>query len=442
MSLLKGVTAVSSPLKRRRDQSGLHNYPGSSTEEGVSPDEERNHNAARIASAISGEILSSISVITESKARPRKRSHANHGRVEISNQFPTPRMTVASSIVSSEWSPASEQYNGDSTKITASGPCSTSDLFVINKLNDIRNSFDGWLQSMSSKAKPLGQGDASPTVQLMSEMSAQAFAPEPKIEVEPRDCKRDIEPSFRHNNKRPEYPCRWSACNEAFGSISQLRRHVTNDHQTIDHCYQPSRYICLWGRCSWSRILAFATKELWMDHLDTSHCLIGLQAPRNGEKNPEKPVSSSPESQDLSLRSPTDSNQKIEGLGSDRPQGPAGTQADPIALSSQETSSSTVALFDTKDSDDYESSPSNATAQESQESHLSLSTSAFESQSSGHLNPKHRPKDLHANTERSTKKLKHRKEAYRAARRTGGLGWAETELVSSSGGHGELEEEL
>ena len=447
MSLLKGEKTASKTLKRRRDESTPHDYPGSSTEKDTPSDEECDKSVARNASMISDKIPSNVFTVPEYEARPRKRSRTSQDLVGILNQCPTPLRSVTSSTDSPKYTRAKQHGNGCPMKTT------TLDLTILpndhspkDRLNDIRSSFEGWLQPQASKTGVHAQGNSGPTFQLTSEMSVVASTPERKPKVKWKESGISANPTIRYGNPRGKgYRCKWHKCNEKLDLLSHLRWHVFQNHQPIDNSYQSSKYTCRWGGCSRLDTPIFPTKELWMDHLDVSHNLARLRTPCKAKKGHEKKSKlDSQMSQESSFRPPIDGTHRTEESGSDQPQLPAGTQADPITLSSQETSTCAVALSQMIYPDDHHqgSSPNNATAHESQESHLSISTTAFESQSSHPLHTKNRAEDLYAGREITTSKINHRKEAYRAAKRIGGLEWADMGLVSSSVGHGVLEEEF
>ena len=443
MSLLKGEKATS--MKRRRDESSPQDFPGSSTEEEMSSDEERGKDATRTTSTTSHKILNNRFVVLEPEARPRKRSRTSQEPVEISIQCPTLRISLPSGTRSPQCPCASQHYNGSPKGTTASNPkILPNERLSTHRIDDIRSSLEGWLGPRSPETEVHAQGNSGPTFQLMSETSVAASAPKREVEVNHKDPRISVGPSPRcGESKRNYYHCRWHMCNESFYQVSQLPWHVFHDHQPIDDSYQSSRETCLWRKCSGPTPPAFSAKELWMVHLEDCHHVDMSEMTRYSGKETEKPKFDSQESQDLSFRPSTDSSDDDETTGLDRPQGPAGTQADPISVSSQETSGTAIALPETQDpnGNGHESSSNNAAAHESQESHVSVSTSAFESQQS-HQNKQSTMEDHHSNMENRPSKTQHRKEAYRAAKRTGGLGWAEMELVSSSGGHGEVEKEL
>lgn len=444
MSLLKGEKVISGKtLKRRTGESSSHNYAGSSTEEDVDSDQEHNQDITLVTPTGSHGTKNSTYAVPEAGERPRKHSRISQEPVRGLSQYPTPQMTMSSRNTSkcphSLQKPADGPRNSDILRKSA--PFNTH----LSKLerSDFRSSFDGWLKTLGSKPKLPTQGEADPTLQLTSELNTAVFTLKREIKKEFNDRSPSTQPLSKDRNTTKGYRCRWAKCSELFNLLPKLRQHVIQKHDEPKG--STGLYICLWGTCSKLKAPIYYTEELWIIHLEGRHNLNGLRMLRKGqEKLDRKPETEAREAQDFASSPLAEVADDTENPHLNRIQDPAGTQTHLICLSSQETSSSTTAssLLSTTHfvTDDQEATLDNEPAHGSQDSHVSVSTSAFESQP-------FRDQQLTTEENRSTtniftQKIKHRKEACKAAKGTGALVWGEVNLVSSRGGHGELELEL
>ncbi len=453
MGLLKGNEVASlKDMKRRRDESSSQDYPGSSTEEDVDSNWENDQNATLAEPTGSDRIRNNTYAVPVYPKRPRKRSRTSQESIKDPIQCPTPRMSLAS--------------NGNSSKCLCAGPkgadgprkidnlrniSQPNHLAPKREMSDLRSSFEGWLKTRGSKTKPvLAQGDADPTLQLTDELSTAASTTTRRVGDETRSARFSAKPSLIDRTIRTEYPCRWQMCSETFDLLPKLRQHVFQNHQHNGQTGLSLGHTCLWGRCSRPSTPAYCTEELWKDHLDKFHGLNRSRRRSKGkydiDKNPE-PISQA--SRANAYHTSIDWADDTHDPHPDPLQHSAGTQAHPISLSSQATSTSATgsSLFQTNNPriDGYEVALDHEPAPKSQDSQLSVSTSAFGSQTYHQLYTyaqNHTAEDYHPSIESQPENIWRRKEAYRAAKGMRGLGWGEVDMVSSSGGHGEPEMEL
>ncbi len=445
MGLLKGEKVASrKTLKRRTGESSSQNYPGSTTQEEVDSDQERDQDTTVVAPTGSNGTKNSTYAVPEPEERPWKHSRTSQEPVRGLSQYPTPQMTMSSSTTSSKCPISSQKPADGARKIDVSRKSAPSNTLLSKQgRNDFRSSFDGWLKTPGPKPKLATQGEADPTLQLTSELNTAVFTSKRGTKGEFKDLSPSTKPLSREKNTRKEYRCRWAMCSEIFNLLPKLRQHVIQNHDEPKGNTGP--YICLWGRCSKPKAPIYHTKEIWINHLEECHNLNGLRMLRKGqEKNDRKPGTDTRESHDLASSPPAEVADDTQNPHSNRIKDPAGTQTHPISLSSQETSSSTTAssLSFTNHfiADDQEATLDNEPAHGSQDSHVSVSTSAFESQP--FQDQQHTTEENRRTTNIFTQKIKHRKEAYKAAKGASALAWGEISLVSSRGGHGELELEL
>ena len=450
MGLIKGGKVASRKTKRRRGKSSSQVYSGNSAEENTDSDDEHDQDTAQVNSARSNGTQNSASAISRLQQRRLKRPRASREPSSDSMRCASPRMISSSTSVSTDGFRASQRCISAPRKIDDSRiTVLSNDPLPEHKLNDIRGSFQGWLRVEGSKTKPLAQGVLNPIYQFMSETSTAAYQSLGNIGVSLGDLGSSVEPSSNGRSQRQEYRCRWQTCSEAFNLQSNLRQHVVLNHQSNGHSGQHLGYVCFWGQCSRPNAPAFSTLASWIDHLDIFHLLNGLPMPIKTEKVDRRAGTDAKQSRDHASGPLTDGADDREDPSSERLQSHAGIQAYPTSLSSLGISSSTIAshLSPTNyhNIDNYEPTPSNERALESQETQLSVSTSIFKSQPSDQPDTQdrqHTAEDHHPNTEIHPIKTEYRIDAYRATKGTTGLGWHGVELVSSSGGHGELEMEL
>jgi len=456
MVLLQRGKLASHKPKRRRDESSSQDYLGNLRRECVDSDERLGQEAVRIEPTMFDQNQNSRSP-NERQERPRKRSRTSQESVRNLTECPTQPIGLRSSNVPSVCPHASQQSTNGPGKTSASRkPILSNDPSPSNTIDDIRNSMKSWLETPGSNTKPLSQGEFGPTFQPMSEISVAASTPTNNIEVRPRTSHFSVEASLRDNSKEKEYRCRWQTCIETFELLPKLRQHIFQDHLTAGNVGQPSSYVCLWGNCSRPDTPAYPTEESRIDHLNASHHSNRTQIASNKIQKIDRSLamqsSDSQDSKEHAVGPLTDLANNNEDSNSARLQDPTGTQACPISLSSQATSNPALpaSLFQTvypsiEDADLASSTESGHEFPEYQDSQLSVSTSTFESQPLQPLytqDEQHTANERYPNPEISAQKVQNRKEAYRAARGRWGLGWANLELLSSGGGHGQLEMDL
>lgn len=447
MGLLKDdkLTSRKTP-KRQRDGSSSQDYSGISTQEDEGPDQEHDQDVTLVEPTKPNRMTNRTYAVPEPQERLRKRSRTSQESVRDPVRYSTPQMTLSSSSTSSECPHSRQKCAEGSKKIDVSRKYALSNtLSSKRQRNDLRSSFEGWLKTPGSKPKWPTQGDVDPTLQLTSELTTAVFSSRKTINRESRDHSPSAKPLSKDKNTGKEYHCRWEMCNETFDLLPKLCQHVFQNHEPNGNTGPPSGYTCLWGMCSKPKAPIYHTKELWMNHLEKFHNLNGLRMPRKARcKKDRAPQTDTRVCHDLAFSPTADRADDTQNSYSDRQQDPAGTQARPISLSSQKTSSSATAsslsLQNHSNVDDQEITLDNEPAHESQDSHLSVSTSAFESQPL--QDQQYTTDDHRSSTEMQLKDIKYRKEAYKAAKGTSGLAWGEVDMVSSSGGHGELEMEI
>ena len=184
-----------------------------------------------------------------------------------------------------------------------------------------------------------------------------------------------------------DYQCQWLACSRTFGSRSGLRQHVLGQHMVGTRHKGIARFECMWTGCQSLEDNVFSSREAWEEHMDTQHYCHAVTGPV---------------------------------LLANEPDQPGGTEDQPIELS------------DGPDSDGDEGSTTNTElTYDDEESQLSISDSAFDSQHATHP------------TRRSAgNRIFHRKEAYKAAIGRGERDWAMYSPFPSSNAEVEQEMEL
>ena len=450
MNLLKGEKGTTDTTKRRKGDSGSQDSLHCPSEKIVELVQVHDRNATTTQFTRSDKIQNSTPTDRNSRERSRKRSRASQKLIKESIQSPT-RCVKLPIDTSSEYNSASWQRPDSSRESSAPRTTDLPDaLMPLSTSNDTKSGFEGWLKSPRSGVKPVIGETANPTLQFTSKISTMSSTVTRKVNPNlkaPRLC---AEPLSKTPSIRKEYHCRWQLCNKFFDILPKLRQHVIHDHQDHDITGRPSRYICLWARCSTLKTQDFHTRDSWKDHLDTTHHLQRSQMPW---KRLSKEVRTSemglPEPRHQEFRPRSHGPNDEEDSQPDRPRSPTDTQVYPISLSSQETSASPTtsssSLSKSLIVDDQALMSEYHHTYESQDSRLSLSTSAFESQLSHQTSPQDQGTNIGdhlSNAEIHAARTKHRKQAYRAAKGARGEGWRQMELVGSTGGHGELEMEL
>lgn len=296
------------------------------------------------------------------------------------------------------------------------------------RLGAIKGSFEAWLNQpeiYNASFKPaiydaVPQGSKSTSSDSISQYRS---APEPES---PGTALKLLSKTAKD---KTQFECGWVKCSDGFEVRSLLRKHVIESHLAKTSVRDYTIYSCLWRGCNSSNNLLFLSQSSWEDHLDREH---GLEASIDTACSEPR----------FTFETTGVSRAAQHMLFKD-----SSVAKDKAALARCGTQSRPIEIFDgsaLKQDSEYEGldrdgrittlEAREASIDETQvpESQLSLSDSAFESQTSHHDGPK-----------TSFKHVQHRKEAYRAATRQRGFSWeTDNGLISSSGGHGTEEIEL
>ncbi|MCJ1466635.1 hypothetical protein MMC07_005255 [Pseudocyphellaria aurata] len=277
-------------------------------------------------------------------------------------------------------------------------------------LHSVRNAFVGWL-SHPEGYTVLPKSDVYDTVQPQNpeiEFANITFQLDSSMEASTPYC------VLEHSTtKRNELNCRWSDCNDSFVNSPTLREHVLDCHLAQVNTVDSSNYICLWRGCHNANSSPFSNARQVIRHLDQKHGLKTFT-----------------ESNGVNSELTFDKNEATDAIHP----GVRGIKERFIEAPNDPISSF---QFDSEGHDSDRNNTShtiynpriNSTEHDSQ---ISLCDSAFESQAS-----------LPGGSKTKPEQLRHRKDAYRAAKGRSKLSWEnDPGLISTTGGHGIEETDL
>lgn len=288
------------------------------------------------------------------------------------------------------------------------------------RLHGVRNNFGGWLDQ-PERCK------ASPKFDVYDAAQPQNLKLDPSMEPAQPCSVPESSTTVRRN--MIQFNCRWLECNDSFGDRPSLREHVLDRHLPKGSIVSSLTYICLWRGCISANSPSFPQKRLFIEHLDRKH---GLRAFAQADYEGSELALKSERISYASLSIPLVDDNKARDAAH---QAVRGAKKRPFEVPDDSASSS---HFDGEkhDSDRFIASPGVHVSRmydgAGHDTQISFCDSAFESQAS-----------LHARTKTRPEQVRHRKDAYRAAKGRSELSWENDHaLISASGGHGIEETEL
>lgn len=288
------------------------------------------------------------------------------------------------------------------------------------RLHGVRNTFGGWLN------QPEGC-KASPKSDIYDAAQPQKLKLDPSMEPAQPCSVLESSPTARSN--MIQFNCRWLKCNDSFGGRPSLREHVLDRHLPKGSIVSSPAHICLWRGCYSANPPPFPQTSLLMEHLDRKHGLRAFaQADCEDSELALEPGRISYASLSIPLFDDKEARDAAHQAIRDTKKRPFEVPDDPASSSH----------FDGEkhDSDRIIASPGFHVSRiydgAGHDTQISLSDSAFESQAS-----------LHARTKTRPEQVRHRKDAYRAAKGRSELSWENDHaLISASGSHSIEETEL